>query len=253
MATDLGLSRGGIFSVFGSAFGRAWRGRWSGPHSLRRRRSATARVEGSVQFAELLECRRLYAVTASISNNVLVINGTPSAEVITVYQIDAATDQVFVDVDDTGSDLGPFAVTNFNSILLNGGDGADLLRVANSVNRPYGDMDVSMPAEIHGEAGNDSIWGSNQGDTLFGNQGSDELRDFDGNDVAYGGYGDLSDTAGNTFFGGTGNDSLFGGSGNDVFHTGDGEADFLNGGAGTSDVATDRDTSLDTTSNIEIL
>ena len=177
---------------------------------------------GSAPLIESLEARRLFAVTAGVVSNVLVVTGTSSAETITAYQIDAATDQVFIDVNGTGGDLGPFAVNTFNSISMLGGDGNDSLVIDSSVNHQYGDMYVSKPAQISGEVGDDTLWGGEQGDTLSGGDGNDELHGGFGSDTLYG------DSGGDTLYGDAGNDYLYGGIDEDDLHGG-ADGDTLDG------------------------
>lgn len=73
---------------------------------------------------------------------------------------------------------------------------------------------------MHGNGGNDTLFGSGSGDLLFGDAG---------NDVIFGGGGD------DFLYGGTDNDTLSGGSGSDTFviYSGDGAeviTDFNTGG-----------------------
>jgi Ca2+-binding RTX toxin-like protein len=76
-------------------------------------------------------------------------------------------------------------------------------------------------AEIHGNGGNDFLFGGDTfGDTLYGDGGNDYLYGYGGNDLLLGGNGDdlLNGGAGNdTLRGGWGTDTLYGGAGNDQF------------------------------------
>ena len=85
----------------------------------------------------------------------------------------------------------------------------------------------SLANLITGGDHDDTIHGGSGNDTLYGDNGNDSLYGEDGDDILYGG----NDA-----------DGMFGGNGNDTFHShGDGAVDTLDGGAGTSDTATDRD------------
>lgn len=66
---------------------------------------------------------------------------------------------------------------------------------------------LSIPVQVKGRAGNDTILGGNGNDDLFGGDGNDSLSAQAGNDTVHGGRG---------------GDSLFGGNGNDTLDTGSG-------------------------------
>ncbi|MBX3400671.1 MAG: right-handed parallel beta-helix repeat-containing protein [Gemmataceae bacterium] len=132
-------------------------------------------------------------------------------------------------------------LTGIDKIVVFGGDGHDEIRVEGS---------VTIPAELHGEAGNDTLTAGAGNDTLYGGEGDDELvattgddllfggtgndllRAGDGNDTLHGGEGndDLRAAKGNDLlFGDAGNDTLRGGQGNDTLHGGDGNDDLRSG------------------------
>ncbi len=74
-----------------------------------------------------------------------------------------------------------------NLEIINAGDGDDIIDLTSA------NFVMANAIEINGEAGNDTLWGSN------------------GNDIINGGTGN------DTIFGGTGSDTLTGGIGNDIF------------------------------------
>jgi len=86
-------------------------------------------------------------------------------------------------------------------------------------------QDVTIPVDISGGAGNDTLVGGAGGDTLTGGPGADVIHGRDGNDILRGEAGrDL-------LMGDEGNDQLFGGANGDILDGGDGD-DLLDGGAG---------------------
>lgn len=100
-------------------------------------------------------------------------------------------------------------------LLINGGDGSDLLSNLTDV-----------PCTIFGGAGDDTEYGGEAGDLLDGGPGSDVLAGFGGNDTMTGGPGN------DHLVGGDGNDSLSGNAGNDALYGGPG-LDTLDGGKGS--------------------
>ena len=79
--------------------------------------------------------------------------------------------------------------------------------------------------DFHATAGDDSLTGSSQDDTMSGGKGNDSLLGNNGNDILDGGKGN------DKLYGGNGNDSLDGGEGNDKLYGGNGN-DILDGGEG---------------------
>jgi Ca2+-binding RTX toxin-like protein len=191
---------------------------------------------------------------AETETGLLKIHGTSGADDIRVRQNNKG-----LFWERNGVRFGP--LTGIDEIVVYGGAGNDQIRIEGS---------VTIPAELFGEAGNDTLTAGAGNDTLhggddndelvattgddmlFGDGGNDLLRAGDGNDSLFGGEGDddlraskgndeLHGDAGNdTLRGGQGNDTLFGGDGNDdlrsgqghgVLH-GDGGHDTLRGGNG---------------------
>src|SRR3954469_367078 len=96
----------------------------------------------------------------------------------------------------------------------------------------FTDVPASMPATIHGGAGDDSIQdssGTDAGRALYGDAGNDTIKGYAGNDVVDGGDGN------DELDGGEGNDKVYGGAGNDTLwgdHYNDPGADVIDGGPG---------------------
>ncbi|NJP10105.1 MAG: hypothetical protein HC866_12010 [Leptolyngbyaceae cyanobacterium RU_5_1] len=89
-------------------------------------------------------------------------------------------------------------------------------------------------AQVTGNAGNNTLFGTQLNETIQGLDGNDHLFGLNGDDSLEGGNNDdyLDGGSGNdTLFGNTGNDHLFAGLGNDSLDGGSGR-DWLNGGVG---------------------
>ena len=157
-----------------------------------------------------LEAREVPA-TAALSNGILTVTGTGSADTITVRQSSTA-----ITVDGVS---GSFALSKVTEVRVNAGGGNDTvdLRKAGAV--------VTKPAHVEGGNGNDKITGGTRDDSLFGGKGNDNLDGGGGNDQLDGGRNN------DILVGGDGNDVLDGFSGNDVLFGNDGH-DRLNGDGG---------------------
>ncbi len=118
-----------------------------------------------------------------------------------------------------------------STIVINGGDDADLITVSSIDSTFTGDV------VVNGNDGNDEVTatavslelratGGNGNDTLTGGSGQDILTGNGGDDVLVGG----SDN--DTLNGGSGRDELTGGAGDDVVQGQGGTGDTLDGGAG---------------------
>jgi Ca2+-binding RTX toxin-like protein len=84
-------------------------------------------------------------------------------------------------------------------------------------------------AIIRGDAGSNTLRGTDADDTIYGEAGGDYLYGNAGNDTVYGGDGN------DVLYGGAGDDTLDGGNNNDSLY-GDGGADTLLGGAGDDNI-----------------
>lgn len=136
-----------------------------------------------------------------------------------------------------------------------GGDGNDTIR-AGDHDSPFFRDRPEHKTDIYGGGGDDTIVGSDQGETIIGGRGNDEIEARGGddavagnadNDEIYGGDGNdrLYGSGGNDYIdgqdgddligGGEGKDTLYGLDGRDII-TGDGGNDYLEGGTGNDDV-----------------
>ncbi len=167
--------------------------------------------------------------------NTIVANGTGNADTLSVGQasnllvvtrggatITAVALVQTVTVNGLGGNdlitVGDLSGVDPGILVINGGEGDDKLTAAGvNIDR--------VRLFLNGEAGNDTLLGSN---------GNDRINGGNGNDIANGGAGNDSITgqAGNDVLsGGLGNDSVSGGDGTD-FVTGQEGDDILDGGAG---------------------
>jgi Ca2+-binding RTX toxin-like protein len=105
-----------------------------------------------------------------------------------------------------------FDRTLVNEVVVDAGDGNDLVTVDASVDVPVRISGGNGNDTVIGGGTNDSIYGGPGDDSLVGNDGNDSLIGEDGNDSLYGGNGNDS------LDGGMGNDSLDGGPGNDTLY-----------------------------------
>ena len=204
---------------------------------LNRRRRQRPQGNGSAScgaLAEPLEARRLFSVSVfhNTTTNILQITGDANDNVIRVYQLTGSPNQIKVYVQGQTPDSGPYNVNaDLTLVKVFAGGGADDVQFGSDTYGYLGSLGgqtaVSVPAEIHGDAGNDAnLIGTDSPDTIWGDAGNDTLWGADGNDIMYGGYG--------------GQDQLHGDAGNDIVYGGDGgaggnvevEADMLWGGVG---------------------
>jgi Ca2+-binding RTX toxin-like protein len=101
-----------------------------------------------------------------------------------------------------------------------------------------GDQVDPLGGYVAGTSGDDTLYGTEERDTLLGGAGDDVIHGLGGDDWLDGGSGDdllHGDAGDDTLLGGTGNDSLDGGSGDDLLLGGDGD-DQLLGGAGRDEL-----------------
>lgn len=146
----------------------------------------------------------------------LYVAGTPQGDQISVSRL--ATGQMRVIVGNRR--LGDYNTTN--RILVEAGAGNDRVTVSSN---------VTIPVELDGGAGNDTLNGGSANDLLWGESGNDSLIGGNGDDILIGGDGNdtVNGMNGNdSLFGNAGSDSLRGGNDQDSIHAGDG-ADSLYG------------------------
>jgi serralysin len=123
----------------------------------------------------------------------------------------------------------------FGAEDLFGDDGNDVLVGPRAHGGPGNDV-VYARGSASGDDGNDTMIGSDRGQTLDGGRGNDLLLGNGGRDFLYGNSGDdeLRGGIGDDYLsGGYGRDSLYGNSGNDTLRGGP-DRDYLSGGTGTN-------------------
>lgn len=115
--------------------------------------------------------------------------------------------------------------------IIHGGDGNDII-YGNGFDFKY-DNDVSNGInELHGEGGNDFIFGGFGKDTIYGDEGNDYIEGGDGDDIMYGGDDEdqiHGDNGTDELYGEDGDDYLYGEEGSDFIFGGEGE-DHIYGG-----------------------
>jgi Ca2+-binding RTX toxin-like protein len=185
------------------------------------------------------------AVTATLADGLLRIEGTEQPDTIVVHQIDGR-----VSVQGARILFGPakepvtdVAVNLVHQVEIAGLGGADAIRLGGQTKL---DPPVDVAGRVDGGAGNDTLAGGTGDDLLLGFDGADVLEGRGGFDLLAGGDdGDTLDGGadGDALYGEGGSDTLLGQDGNDylagevmAFPDGDADvpgADTLRGGAGT--------------------
>ena len=114
-------------------------------------------------------------------------------------------------------------------------EGSDLTNLGVSAKVNFTSEPVlDPPANVFGDAGDNSLMGGTGSDRLYGGSGNDSFDAGNGDDILYGNGGNDVFVAGaghDQLYGGSGNDTFSGGSGNDVLY-GNGGNDILVGGEG---------------------
>ncbi|MGW8378899.1 calcium-binding protein [Streptomyces sp. ODS28] len=129
-------------------------------------------------------------------------------------------------------------LTGSASSMLHGDDGDDRIDGGGgpwgfgSYGGPGNDTLTHCGQDCFGEAGNDSLTGTGEENTLHGDDGHDVLRGGGGADVLYGGKGN------DKLYGEAGDDTLWGNSGDDALWGGPG-TDKLSGGPGRNELHQD--------------
>jgi Ca2+-binding RTX toxin-like protein len=182
-------------------------------------RATATDLDGGVSNVATLPVTVTNASPVSVDFGVLTILGTANSDEIEVEQKNNGS--IWVELNN--NDFGPF--TNITKIIVRAGNGHDEVEL---------DSDITIPAELYGEAGNDYLKGGAGNDLLDGGTGHDELRATGGNDLLLGGEGNdelYSGSGNDTLLGGLGNDELYGSRGNDLLDGGHGN-DELRAGSG---------------------
>ncbi|HYE19509.1 MAG TPA: hypothetical protein VEA69_13745 [Tepidisphaeraceae bacterium] len=147
-------------------------------------------------------------ITAAVSNGVLRITGSASAETIRLVREGSRIRVTGV--------AGSFAAGSFSRIEIAGLGGNDTIDSSTA----------TVPVTIDAGAGNDFVLGGAANDTIFGGDGHDTLFGGNGGDSLSGGNGDDYLNAG------PGADTVLGGAGNDQVLATDAAADVIDLGPG---------------------
>lgn len=162
------------------------------------------------------------AVTSSVSNGTLSINGDALDNSITVSR--NAAGQILVNGGAVAVVGGTPTVANTSRIQVFGLGGNDTLTLS--------EVNGALPAaNLFGGEGNDTLTGGSGGDQVFGQAGNDTLLGKGGNDFLFGGADN------DTLTGGDADDQVFGQSGDDrmIWNPGD-DTDLNEGADGTDTV-----------------
>lgn len=150
----------------------------------------------------------------------LLVSGTDGNDKIYIYQ--SGSTKLYVKIN--GKVYGPYNPAAIACVIVYGKNGNDYIEAQSSLKKPV---------ELHGDAGNDTLLGSNQNDLLDGGIGNDIMKGGNGDDRMYGGDGTDQMWGGNgcdVLVGGAGGDTIYGDAGNDII-IGGLDWDHLKGGA----------------------
>lgn len=179
------------------------------------------------------------ALTASLSGGVLYVEGTQSADRITVRELGSFNSAIAVDgirIWTSGGYRNSVPSSQVNRIQVSSLGGNDVIDVFVWTSSQIGSLVLAGDGndwvrgglgadELQGGRGNDTLQGGGGNDRLFGQDGNDQAFGQDGNDQLVGGNGD------DELVGGSGNDSLWGEAGSDWLW-GEAGDDYLDGGSG---------------------
>ena len=169
-------------------------------------------------------------------DNTLRVNGNANANAFVISE--SANDLLVVSEGSKSVTVGP----TFNQVIVDGGNGNDTITIQSLLDVPSVALSVlggngndlltaagaslgNVRLLLSGNAGNDTLVGSEDSDTLSGDAGNDNLYGNGGDDTASGGDGN------DNVYGGAGNDSLQGNAGDDSLRGNDGN-DTADGGDG---------------------
>ncbi len=173
---------------------------------------------------EKLEDRKVMTVNSLslASNGMLMVGCDDAADNVQVYQL-SGQGVLVRSTSPTGVITDMPVPTGVKSLLIQTRGGNDI--VTNS---------SAFPAIIYGGAGNDSLSGGSNADTIFGEDGADTLYGGAGNDAMYGGNGNdylFAQDGNDILYGNAGTDTLYGMNGDDFLDAGS-LGEFANGGDG---------------------
>lgn len=180
---------------------------------------------------EALESRQMLSV--SVSNGTLTITGTSGNDTITVVNDAVTKDMLVVSVNGKLNGVDAVKLKRINISAL---EGNDLVFIDQSNGA------ITLPINVAGGSGNDTMTGGSGPDILQGGRGDDVIRGSGGADELDGGVGN------DLLYGGDGRDSLDGGAGADTIYTGGDTRDVI---ASDKQDSVDRSVPKDHTNVIE--
>lgn len=158
-----------------------------------RRRRVVERELPAPLTVERLEARKLLDASATLGNGILAVLGDANNDGLNLY-LDAARGNLIVE--NNGHSVGQFASASVNQIVIDAGDGNNVVRIA---------RDVFQPAMIQAGTGNNVYYSGGGPTVLLGGNGTNKL-------VAGSGAAEM--------FGGSGFNVFNGGSGQNLFNSG---------------------------------
>jgi hypothetical protein len=180
--------------------------------SKRRSRRHRAQSADRPFSVEPLEARRMLhgfgGATVVLNGNVLEITGDKHPNIIELTK--SGSDKVVLEIDGEQDPTNPagYDLTVVQQIRVDGSSGNDQIIV---------DANLTVPCQLLGGKGNDTITAGSGDDTVDGGVGNDSIRGGPGNDWLLGG------TKNDVLFGEDGDDVINGGTGNDAFDGGAGD------------------------------
>jgi subtilase family serine protease len=167
------------------------------------RKSRCLQTASRRPLLETLEARQLLSV--SVIHGALTVNGTSGDDSITVSRDPVTKGMYRVSVNGLLNSVDGVRLKRIN---ISGLEGNDLILIDQSQGV------ISLPVNIAGGSGNDTMTGGSGADLLQGGRGNDLIRGAAGTDQLEGGVGN------DVLFGGDGKDRLIGEAGADTLYTG---------------------------------
>jgi len=162
--------------------------RLKGSRGARLAASAVA-VTAAIAVAAGIEAAQANAessVRAKLEHGALRINGGDASDKIALRLNAASSDVLEVDVGDDGSAEFSFERADITQIVVNAGDGDDLVRF----DETNGAVNAGIATTLRGGDGDDTLAGGSGAETLRGGDGSDSIDGNRGADVGILGAGD---------------------------------------------------------------
>jgi Ca2+-binding RTX toxin-like protein len=174
-------------------------------HLMNPRSSSRSKAPAQWQrplLVEMLEARQMLSV--SVVRGALMIDGTSGDDTITVSRNPVSKGQLRVSVNGLLNGVDSVGLKRINISAL---EGNDLVLIDQTQGA------ITLPVNIAGGSGNDTMTGGSGPDVLQGGRGNDAIRGSAGSDVLEGGVGN------DDLYGGDGRDQLNGGAGADAIFT----------------------------------